>query len=82
MLEIQFAINSEPDNPLYHKSRILYGLNWAKAEIVARGEVIVCEGYTDVMAFAPAHPTPCYLRHRFTDDHVRAPRTRVGWCRA
>ena len=33
---------------------MLYGLNWAKGEIVARGEVVICEGYTDVMAFALA----------------------------
>ena len=39
------------EGPLYSKRRILYGLNWAKADIVARGEVIVCEGYTDVIAF-------------------------------
>lgn len=39
------------ESPIYHKSRLLYGLNWAKGEIVARGEVILCEGYTDVMAF-------------------------------
>ena len=45
---------NSPETPLYHKSRLLYGLNWAKAEIVARGEVIICEGYTDVMAFALA----------------------------
>jgi DNA primase len=46
-------VNS-PDTPIYHKSRLLYGLNWAKGEIVARGDVIICEGYTDVMAFALA----------------------------
>jgi DNA primase len=40
------------DTTLYQKSRLLYGLHWAKGEIVARGEVIICEGYTDVMAFA------------------------------
>ncbi len=45
---------NSPETPIYHKSRLLYGLNWAKAEIVARGEVIICEGYTDVMAFALA----------------------------
>jgi DNA primase len=39
------------DTKLYQKSRLLYGLHWAKGEIVARGEVIICEGYTDVMAF-------------------------------
>jgi DNA primase len=42
------------ETPLYHKSRLLYGLHWAKGEIVAKGEVIICEGYTDVMAFALA----------------------------
>jgi DNA primase len=42
------------ETPLYQKSRLLYGLHWAKAEIVARGEVVICEGYTDVMAFALA----------------------------
>jgi DNA primase len=46
-------INS-PETPIYQKSRLLYGLNWAKGEIVGRGEVVICEGYTDVMAFALA----------------------------
>jgi DNA primase len=45
---------NSPETPIYQKSRLLYGLNWAKAEIVARNEVIICEGYTDVMAFALA----------------------------
>ncbi len=39
------------ETPIYRKSTLLYGLNWAKGEIVARGEVVICEGYTDVMAF-------------------------------
>lgn len=43
-----------PDTSLYHKSRLLYGLNWAKAEVGARDEVVICEGYTDVMGFALA----------------------------
>ena len=42
------------ESALYHKSRLLYGLNWAKAEIGARDEVVICEGYTDVMGFALA----------------------------
>jgi DNA primase len=45
---------NSPETSIYQKSRLLYGLNWAKAEVVARGSVIVCEGYTDVMAFALA----------------------------
>ena len=64
---------NSPENPIYQKSRLLYGLNWAKAEIVARGEVVVCEGYTDVMAFAlagvPHAVATCGTA--LTDDHVQ-----------
>jgi DNA primase len=38
-----------PATPIYDKSRVLYGLNWAKAAVVERGRVVVCEGYTDVI---------------------------------
>ena len=39
------------EGPLYSKRRVLYGLNWSKEDIARTGEVIVCEGYTDVIAF-------------------------------
>jgi DNA primase len=39
------------ETPIYKKSQLLYGLHTAKAEIVAKNEVVICEGYTDVMAF-------------------------------
>jgi DNA primase len=42
------------ETKLYSKSRTLYGLNWAKPDVVSAGEVIVCEGYTDVIAFHSA----------------------------
>jgi DNA primase len=42
---------NSPETPIYSKRRTLYGLNWAKADVVDAGEVIVCEGYTDVIAF-------------------------------
>jgi DNA primase len=41
---------NSPETPLYKKSRVLYGLNWAKGAVVERGEVVICEGYTDVIA--------------------------------
>jgi DNA primase len=39
---------------VYDKSRVLYGLNWAKKAVVERGRVVVCEGYTDVIGFHAA----------------------------
>ncbi len=61
------------DNAVYRKSRILYGLNWAKQDIVNAGEVIVCEGYTDVIGFAqagiPRAVATCGTA--LTEDHVR-----------
>lgn len=64
---------NSPETPIYQKSRLLYGLNWAKAEIVARGEVVICEGYTDVMAFALADvPTAvATCGTALADEHFR-----------
>ena len=39
------------ESPIYHKSRLLYGLNWSKSDIVRQDEAVVVEGYTDVIAF-------------------------------
>ncbi|MCP3973672.1 MAG: DNA primase [bacterium] len=39
------------ESTIYHKSRLLYGLNWSKSEIVRSDEAVVVEGYTDVIAF-------------------------------
>jgi len=38
------------ESPIYHKSRLLYGLNWAKSDIVRSDTSVVVEGYTDVIA--------------------------------
>ena len=45
---------NSPATAVYDKSEVLYGLNWAKSEVVSRGEVVVCEGYTDVIGLASA----------------------------
>ncbi|HEX4862518.1 MAG TPA: DNA primase [Acidimicrobiales bacterium] len=39
---------------VYDKSRVLYGLNWAKKAVVDKGRVVVCEGYTDVIGLQQA----------------------------
>jgi DNA primase len=38
------------DNDVYHKGEHLYGANLARAQAARSGEVVVCEGYTDVIA--------------------------------
>ena len=45
---------NSPTTSLYDKSSLLYGLNWAKGDIVKAGEAVVCEGYTDVIGMARA----------------------------
>jgi DNA primase len=64
--------NSEATS-IYAKSKTLYGLNWAKANIVATDQVIVCEGYTDVIGFhragVPRAVATCGTA--LTEDHVR-----------
>lgn len=42
------------ESAIYSKRKILYGLNWARDEVSRTGEVVVCEGYTDVIALAEA----------------------------
>jgi len=39
-----------PETPVYHKSQVLYGLDLAKRDISKSRQVVVVEGYTDVMA--------------------------------
>jgi DNA primase len=61
------------ETPIYSKSKTLYGLNWSKGDIVNANEVIVCEGYTDVIGFhragMPRAVATCGTA--FTEDHVR-----------
>lgn len=61
------------DGPLYQKSRVLYGLSWAKADVVAAGEVVICEGYTDVIGLAeagvPRGVATCGTA--LTEEHIR-----------
>jgi DNA primase len=65
---------NSPETPLYSKSRALYALNWAKDDVVKQGEVVVCEGYTDVIGFfeagVPRAVAGCGTA--MTEEHVRA----------
>jgi DNA primase len=42
------------DNEIYHKGLQLYGADLARAHATKAGEVILCEGYTDVIAMHQA----------------------------
>ncbi len=61
------------ESTVYAKSRLLYGLNWAKTQIVEADEVVVCEGYTDVIAFfnADLGRAVATCGTALTDDHVK-----------
>jgi len=45
---------NSPEGPLYRKGRLVYGLFQARRAIAEADEVIVAEGYTDVLALAQA----------------------------
>ena len=62
-----------PETALYRKSKVLYGLNWAKDEAVRTNEVIICEGYTDVIGFAEVglDRAVATCGTALTDEHVR-----------
>jgi DNA primase len=61
------------ETPIYSKRRTLYGLNWARQGIVQAGEIIVCEGYTDVIglfgAGIPRAVATCGTA--LTDEHFQ-----------
>jgi len=61
------------ETPIYMKSKTLYGLNWAKADIAKKDQVVVCEGYTDVIGFhragVPRAVATCGTA--LTEEHVR-----------
>lgn len=39
-----------PETPVFTKSKVLYGLNFSKKEILAKKKAIVCEGQIDVVS--------------------------------
>jgi DNA primase len=61
------------ETPVYHKSQVLYGLNLAKKDIAKNRQVVVVEGYTDVMACHLAGITTAVATcgTAFGDDHIR-----------
>lgn len=65
-------VNSS-ETPVYHKSQVLYGLDLAKKDIASKRQVVVVEGYTDVMACHMAGITTAVATcgTAFGDEHIR-----------
>jgi DNA primase len=61
------------ETPIYKKSQLLYGLDIAKKEIAKKRQVVIVEGYTDVMAAHLAGITTAVATcgTAFGDDHIR-----------
>lgn len=69
-----------PETPVYHKSRVLYGLDLAKRDISRNRQVVIVEGYTDVMACHLAGITTAIATcgTAFGSDHVSVVRRVLG----
>jgi DNA primase len=62
-----------PETPIYHKGSVLYGLDLARKEIIKRKEIIVVEGYTEVMAchLAGFPNAVATCGTAFGEDHIK-----------
>lgn len=69
-----------PETAVYHKSQVLYGLDLAKKDISRGRQVVVVEGYTDVMACHLAGVTTAVATcgTAFGTDHVKMIRRVMG----
>ncbi|TFC96718.1 MULTISPECIES: DNA primase [Cryobacterium] len=69
-----------PETPIYHKSQVLYGLDLAKRDISRGHQVVVVEGYTDVMACHLAGVTTAVATcgTSFGVDHIKVLRRVLG----
>ncbi len=62
-----------PETPVYHKSQVLYGVDRARKQIARSQQVVVVEGYTDVMAchMAGIDTAVATCGTAFGEDHVK-----------
>jgi DNA primase len=69
-----------PETVVYHKSQVLYGLDLAKRDIARGRQVVVVEGYTDVMACHLAGITTAVATcgTAFGVDHIKVIRRVLG----
>lgn len=69
-----------PETAVYHKSQVLYGLDLARKDISRSRQVVVVEGYTDVMAchLAGVMTAVATCGTAFGVDHIKVVRRVIG----
>lgn len=69
-----------PDTQLYRKNQVLYGIDLAKPAIVKKRQVVIVEGYTDVMAMhlAGIDTAVATCGTAFGPDHAKIVRRLIG----
>lgn len=62
-----------PETPVYHKSQVLYGLDLARKAIAKQRQIVVVEGYTDVMAchLAGIETAVATCGTAFGEEHIK-----------
>jgi DNA primase len=78
MIEAKYL--NTPETPVYRKTHVLFGLDLAKREIAKHRQVVVVEGYTDVMAMhlAGVQTAVASCGTAFGSEHVSVIRRLMG----
>ncbi|RQP09831.1 MAG: DNA primase [Microbacteriaceae bacterium] len=69
-----------PETLVFHKSQVLYGLDLARRDVAKQKQVVIVEGYTDVMACHLAGVTTAVATcgTAFGVDHIKVVRRVLG----
>ena len=64
---------NSPETPIYHKSSVLYGLNWTRDAVRQDNCAIVVEGYMDLLSIVQAGVAPVVATSgtALTEQHCR-----------
>ncbi|MEO5379001.1 MAG: DNA primase [Magnetococcus sp. DMHC-6] len=64
---------NSPETPIYHKGELLYGMDLAQTAIQSQGQVVVVEGYMDLIALSNhgIHNVVATLGTALTSAHLR-----------
>jgi DNA primase len=68
------------ESSIFKKSRILYGTNWARVDVMQRKRLVIVEGYTDVIALQASGigEAVATCGTSLTEDHMKEISTRFG----